>query len=125
MTHEAGSQARNHRSPVIVQVNDGIAFEAAPGIRTGGDGQLLARVRTEWKSKMLKQSDGDHHDTTNPKPTTDEERRARLKELVKLTTREKLLRIINLIGDESVGDDQLLKALIVLEDIEPNKSLES
>jgi hypothetical protein len=74
---------------------------------------------------MLKQSDGDLHNTTTSKPTTDEERRARLKELAKLTTREKLLRIMSLIGDESVGDDQLLRALIVLEDVEPNKSPEN
>lgn len=71
---------------------------------------------------MLKQSNGDPHDTTNPRPTTDEERQARLKELAKLTTREKLLRIMKMIGDERVGDDQLLRALIVLEDVEPNKN---
>ena len=71
---------------------------------------------------MSKQSSGDLQDTTIPRPTTNEDRGARLKELAKLTTREKLLRIIKLIGDESVGDDQLLRALIVLEDIEPNKN---
>lgn len=70
---------------------------------------------------MLKQSDDDPHDTTNPMPT-DDERRARLKDLAKLTTREKLLRIMKMIGDERVGDDQLLRALIVLEDVEPNKN---
>lgn len=53
---------------------------------------------------------------------TDDERRARLKDLAKLTTREKLLRIMKMIGDERVGDDQLLRALIVLEDVEPNKN---
>ena len=68
---------------------------------------------------MLKQSNGDPHDTTNPRQPNDA-RQARLKELAKLTTREKLLRIINMIGDERVGDDQLLRALIVLEDVEPN-----
>lgn len=69
--------------------------------------------------KMLKQSNGDPHDTTNPGQSTDQQRQARLKELAKLTTREKLLRIMKMIGDERVGDDQLLRALIVLEDIEP------
>ena len=69
---------------------------------------------------MLKQSNGDPHDTTNPRQPNDDARQARLKELAKLTTREKLLRIINMIGDERVGDDQLLRALIVLEDVEPN-----
>jgi hypothetical protein len=71
---------------------------------------------------MPKQSNGDPHDTTNPNPSTDDERQARLKELAKLTTREKLLRIMNLIGDERVGDDRLFRALIVLEDVEPNKN---
>ncbi len=71
---------------------------------------------------MLKQLHGDPHDTTNPGPKTDEERRARVQELAKLTTREKLLRIMTMIGDERVGDDQLLRALIVLEDVEPNKN---
>ena len=71
---------------------------------------------------MLKQLNGDPHDTTNPGPTTDEERRARVQELAKLTTREKLLRIMTMIGDERVGDDQLLRALIVLEDVEPNQN---
>ena len=71
---------------------------------------------------MPKQSNGDPSDTANPNPSTDEDRQPRLKELAKLSTREKLLRIMNLIGDESVGDDQLLRALIVLEDVEPNKN---
>jgi hypothetical protein len=71
---------------------------------------------------MPKQSNGDPHDTTNNRPSTDEERQARLRELAKLTTREKLLRIMNMIGDERVSDDQLLRALIVLEDVEPNKN---
>jgi hypothetical protein len=81
-----------------------------------------AREELEWKSKMPKQSNGDPHDSTNPNPSTDDERQARLKELAKLTTREKLLRIMNMIGDERVGDDQLLRVLIVLEDAEPNKN---
>ena len=71
---------------------------------------------------MLKQPNGDPYDTTNPGQTTDEEKQARLKELAMLTTREKLLRIMKMIGDERVGDDQLLRALIVLEDVEPNKN---
>lgn len=50
--------------------------------------------------------------------TTDEEKRARLMELAKLTTREKLLRIMKLIGDDRVGDDQLVGALIILEGVE-------
>ena len=70
---------------------------------------------------MLKESNGDPHDGTNSRPTTDEERRARIKELAKLTLREKLLRIMTMMGDERVGDDRLLKALIVLEDLEPNE----
>ena len=73
---------------------------------------------------MPKQSNGDDHDTTGPRPATEDEKQHILKELAKLTTREKLLRIMNLIGDERVGDDQLLRVLIVLEDVEPNKNQE-
>lgn len=75
-----------------------------------------------WKKKMPKQSNGDPQDATTPLPTTDEEKRARLKELEKLTTREKLLGIMKMIGDERVGDDQLLGALIILEGLEPKEN---
>lgn len=72
----------------------------------------------EWKNKMPKQSNGDPQDAMTTGLTTDEEKRARLMELAKLTTREKLLRIMKLIGDDRVGDDQLVGALIILEGVE-------
>ncbi|MEK6409150.1 MAG: hypothetical protein AABN34_19675 [Acidobacteriota bacterium] len=67
---------------------------------------------------MPKQSIGDPQDAMTTGLTTDEEKRARLMELAKLTTREKLLRIMKLIGDDRVGDDQLVGALIILEGVE-------
>ena len=66
---------------------------------------------------MVKQSNGDPQDQT-PRPTTSQEKQAMIKKLGKMTTREKLLRIMAVIGDERVGDDLLLKALIVLEELE-------
>ena len=68
----------------------------------------------EWKKKMTKE------DERPPRPTTSEEKQARLKELEKLTTRAKLLRILEMIGDERAGDDVLLRALIILEGLEPS-----
>ena len=76
----------------------------------------------EWKKRMPKQSNGDPKDKTTPRPTTTEEKSARLKELEKLTTREKLLSIMNMLGDERVGDDLLLRALIILEGLEPDEN---
>ena len=87
-------------------------------------GSEPARVLSlqEWKTKMVNQSNGDPQDQT-PKPTTSKEKQARIKKLGKMTTREKLLRIMKVIGDERVGDDLLLKALIILEELENRREL--
>jgi hypothetical protein len=94
------------------------AADSAPGSEP-------ARVLSlhEWKTKMVKQSNGDPQDHT-PKPATSKEKQARIKKLGKMTTREKLLRIMTVIGDERVGDDLLLRALLVLEELETDESRE-
>ena len=94
------------------------AADSAPGSEP-------ARVLSlhEWKTKMVKQSNGDPQDH-NPKPATSKEKQARIKKLGKMTTREKLLRIMTVIGDERVGDDLLLRALLVLEELETDESRE-
>jgi len=51
-----------------------------------------------------------------PKPKTDLEKEARVKELEKLSDRELLLRVMEKMGDERVSNKQLLRALIILED---------
>jgi hypothetical protein len=60
----------------------------------------------------------DPQDETTHRPTTHKEKQATMKKLHELTTREMLLRIMNMIGDERVGDDLLLRALIILEGLE-------
>lgn len=94
------------------------AADSAPGSEP-------ARVLSlhEWKTKMVKQSNGDPQDQTS-KPATSKEKQARIKKLGKMTTREKLLRIMTVIGDERVGDDLLLRALLILEELETDQSSE-
>jgi hypothetical protein len=70
-----------------------------------------------WKKRMPNPSTGDPQDQTT-KRTIHNEKQSKAKELQKLTTREMLLRIMNMIGDERVGDDLLLRALIILEGLE-------
>ncbi|MEK6287929.1 MAG: hypothetical protein AABO57_19590 [Acidobacteriota bacterium] len=97
----------------VPERGDSFAVQSSPASQP-------ARVLSlqEWKNKMPKQSNGDPQDAMTTGLTTDEEKRARLMELAKLTTREKLLRIMKLIGDDRVGDDQLVGALIILEGVE-------
>ena len=64
---------------------------------------------------MPKKSNSNRQNKTAPGPATDKEKQARLKEVRKLTTREMLLRIMETLGDERVSDDQLLRAVIILE----------
>jgi hypothetical protein len=78
----------------------------------------------DWKRKRVKQSKGDLQ-VQPPRPTTANEKQATIEELGKMTTRDKLLRIMKVIGDERVGDDLLLKALIVLEELELDENLGS
>jgi len=76
----------------------------------------------QWKKKMTKQSNGDPQDNKPSKPKTDPEKQARIKELEELNERELLLMMMDKMGDERVSDDQLLRALIILEDLEPEKN---
>lgn len=57
-----------------------------------------------------------------PRPVTTKEKEARLKELEKLKSREVLIKIMESLGDERVSDGQLLRALIVLEGLEPDEN---
>ena len=57
-----------------------------------------------------------------PRPVTTKEKEVRRKELEKLKSREMLIRIMDSLGDERVSDGQLLKALIVLEGLEPDEN---
>lgn len=93
--------------------SDSFAIQASPASQPARVLSLL-----EWKTKVPKHSNGDPQDRTAPGPTTDDEKRARLMALAELTTREKLLQIMKMVGDERVGDDQLLKVLIILEGVE-------
>ncbi|MEK6324772.1 MAG: hypothetical protein AABN33_24280 [Acidobacteriota bacterium] len=70
----------------------------------------------EWKKKMTKQ------DERPPRPATNKEKEARLKELEKLPSRAMLIKIMDTLGDERVSDDQLLRALIILEGLEPDEN---
>ncbi len=76
----------------------------------------------EWEEKMAKQSNGDPQDKKRRGPTTSKEKEARLKEIEKLETRGMLLMIMEMLGDELVSDDQLRRALIILEGLEPDEN---
>ena len=76
----------------------------------------------EWEEKMAKQSNGDPQDKKRRGPTTSKEKEARLKEIEKLGTRGMLLMIMEMLGDELVSDDQLRRALIILEGLEPDEN---
>jgi len=78
-----------------------------------------------WKKRMPNASTGDPQHQTTPRPTTHKEKQEAVKKLQKLTTREMLLRIMNMIGDERVGDDLLLRALIILEELETDNNQRS
>ena len=75
-----------------------------------------------WKKRMPNPSIGNPQHETTPKPTTHKQKQDTVKKLQKLTTREMLLRIMKMIGDERVGDDLLLRALIILEDLETDNN---
>ena len=74
---------------------------------------------------MPNASTGDPQHETTTRPTTHNEKQEAVKKLQKLTTREMLLRIMNMIGDERVGDDLLLRALIILEELETDNNQRS
>lgn len=76
----------------------------------------------DWKKRMPKQLTGDPQDRTIPRPTTGKEKQARAIELRSLDTRQMLLRLMKAIGDEDISDDQLFRALIILEGADPNEN---
>ncbi|HTG17853.1 MAG TPA: hypothetical protein VK747_21575 [Blastocatellia bacterium] len=76
-----------------------------------------------WKERMPNPSSAE--DETTPNPTTHKAKQSTAKKLQMLTTREMLLRIMNMIGDERVGDDLLLRALIILEGLETDNNQRS
>jgi hypothetical protein len=76
----------------------------------------------EWEEKMAKQSNDDPQDNNRREPATSKEKTARLKEMEKLGTRGMLLGIMQKLGDEHVSDDQLRRALIILEGLEPGEN---
>jgi tetratricopeptide (TPR) repeat protein len=78
-----------------------------------------------WKKRAPDASTGDPQHQTTPRPTTHKEKQEAVKKLLRLTTREMLLRIMNMIGDERVGDDLLLRALIILEGLETDNNRRS
>ena len=71
---------------------------------------------------MAKQSNDDPQDKSRREPETSKEKTARLKEMEELGTRGMLLRTMELLGDERVTDDQLRRALIILEGLEPDEA---
>lgn len=74
---------------------------------------------------MAKQSNGDPQDIRRRRPATSKENEDRIKEMEKLGTREMLLRTMGALGDERVTDDQLRRALIILEGLEPEENPEA
>jgi hypothetical protein len=76
----------------------------------------------EWKEKMAKQSNGDPQDIMRSRPATSKEREDRIKEMQKLGTRGMLLRAMEILADDGVSDDQLRRALIILEGLKPEEN---
>ena len=70
---------------------------------------------------MAKQSSDDPEDKNRRGPATGKEKTTRLKEMEKLGTRGMLLGIMEKLGDVRVSDDQLRRALIILEGLEPDE----
>ena len=69
---------------------------------------------------MAKPSDEDPQDKNRRAPATGK-KTDRLKEMEKLGTRGMLLGIMEKLGDDRVSDDQLRRALIILEGLEPDE----
>ncbi len=74
----------------------------------------------KWKEKMAKENNDPLK--RRPRATTSEEKSARLNEMENLGTRGMLLRAMEILGDERVTDDQLRRALIILEGLESDEN---
>jgi hypothetical protein len=75
----------------------------------------------EWEEKMAKPSNEDPQDKNRRAPATAKEKTDRLKEMEKLGTRGMLLGIMEKLGDDRVIDDQLRRALSIVEGLEPDE----
>jgi tetratricopeptide (TPR) repeat protein len=75
----------------------------------------------EWTEKMNKRSNDDRHQRRRG-PRTDKEKQATLNGTLDLETRELLLGIMDALGDEAVTDDQLRRALIILQGLESDNN---
>lgn len=67
---------------------------------------------------MAKESNGDPEGTKPRRPKTTKQKQARLTELRNLDTYQMLQRLLRVIGDEGVTDDELRRALVILEGLE-------
>lgn len=76
----------------------------------------------EWKERMAKLSNGDPQDKGRRRPATSKEKEDRIKEMEKLGTRGMLLRAMEMLGDEDLSEDQLRRALIILEGLDPEEN---
>jgi hypothetical protein len=105
------------RLPVANRGESLAAVEASPA-------RQPARVLSlqGWKEKMAKQSNGDPQDKRHRRPATSKEKEDRLKEMENLGTRGMLLRAMEMLGDDDLSDDQLRRALIILEGLEPDEN---
>ena len=110
--------ARGDESPRIANVSRRCSLCSRLSSATGRVLNLK-----EWEEKMAKQSNDDSQDNNRREPATSKEKTARLKEMEKLGTRGMLLGIMEKLGDEHVSDDQLRRALIILEGLEPDEKL--
>jgi len=132
---EAKNLRSIHRRPADVKPVSQNSFEAKNLIRlpVPEHGESLAAVRTspaseparvlsmqEWTEKMHRRS-SDDLEQGRPRPTTEKQKQARLMELSNLDTREMMMRVMTSIADE-VSDDQLFRALIILEGLEPGEN---
>ena len=102
--------------PVASRGESLAAIEASP---TRQPARVLSLQ--EWKEKMAKPSNGDPQDKKRRSPATGN-KEARLEEMEKLGTRGMLLRAMEMLGDDDLTDDQLRRALIILEGLEPDEN---
>ena len=110
--------ARGDESPTIANVSRGSLCSASEYLRRANRRHVSLK---EWKEKMAKQSNDNPQDKNRRAPATSNEKTARLKEMEKLGTRGMLLGIMEKLGDVCVSDDQLRRALIILEGLEPDE----
>jgi hypothetical protein len=76
----------------------------------------------QWKEKIFNSRNarqpGDERRERRPLPITAEEKQTRFAEIPNLGSREVLVRIVDALGDKTMGNDTLRKALMLLEGLE-------